>query len=62
MTGFFGLPVLLAAHVFDSMFQQILGLPVLLGKSGGSLYPRGPCCLFRNLVSRRQVRLWEMEF
>ena len=35
------------AHVFDPMFQltdaKILGLPVLLRKSGGSLYLRGPC-------------------
>ena len=35
------------AHVFDPMFQltdaKILGLTVLLRKSGGSLEPRGPC-------------------
>ena len=28
------------------METKILGLPVLLRKSGGSLYPRGPCCRF----------------
>ena len=29
--------------------DRILGLPVLLRRSGGSLYPRGPCCLLQLL-------------
>ena len=34
---------------FKQMETKIIGLPVfILRKSGGSLYPRGPCCPFRH--------------
>ena len=45
MTGFLDFRLYCACvrpHV--STDAKILGLPILLRKSGGSLYPRGPCC------------------